>query len=144
MVAPQRGQCQTEEPSAEALQGPASTSVEELLDSRCRDRAKREARKRLARKPKCVRSGDMINRTFRRSTTSKIAGNGGISGCCRQTLVVGRFSVRNTSQSKKGPRTPSATRATMGHKHGVSEAFLNCSQKASDFVSTCLEEWSSV
>ena len=51
MVAPQRGQCQTEEPSAEALQGPASTSVEELLDSRCRDRAKREARKRLARKP---------------------------------------------------------------------------------------------
>src|SRR5579863_4203712 len=45
-------------------------------------------------------------------------------------FVVGRFNVRNTSQSKKGPRTPSVTRAAMGHKHGVSEAFLNCSQGA--------------
>jgi len=33
IAAPQRGQCQTEELSAEALQVPASTSVEELLDS---------------------------------------------------------------------------------------------------------------
>ena len=52
MAAPQRGQCQTEELSAEAWQVPASTRVEELLDSSCRDRAKREARQRLARNPK--------------------------------------------------------------------------------------------
>jgi hypothetical protein len=35
-------------------------------------------------------------------------------------------------QSKKGPGTPSATRAATRHKHGVSEAFLNCSHEGSD------------
>jgi hypothetical protein len=50
-------------------------------------------------------------------------------------FVVGRLSVQNTSQSKKGPRTPSANRAAMGHKHGVSEAFLNCSHEGIRFVS---------
>ena len=42
--------------------------------------------------------------------------------------------------AEKGPRTPSATRAAMGHKHGVSEAFLNCSLEGLGFVSTCPED----
>jgi hypothetical protein len=52
MAAPQRGQCQTEEPSAKGSQVSASTSVEQWLDTSCRDRAKWEVRKRSARNPK--------------------------------------------------------------------------------------------
>lgn len=41
-------------------------------------------------------------------------------------------------QSKKGPRTPSATRATTRHKHGVSEAFLIIRKK--DWACISLED----
>src|SRR5271169_2117740 len=66
VAAPQRGQCQTEELSAEALQVPASTRVEELLDSSCRDRAKREARQRLARNPKWRMRTKPLGSTWRK------------------------------------------------------------------------------
>src|ERR1700683_1738177 len=48
IVAPQRGQCQRDEASEEVAQATVSAGVGELLDSSCRDSAKREARQRLA------------------------------------------------------------------------------------------------
>jgi hypothetical protein len=54
-----------------------------------------------------------------------------MSFSCRQTLLWDASRLGTLSQSKKGPRTPSATRAAMDHRHGVSEAFLNCSQEGS-------------
>lgn len=79
------------------------------------------------------------------------------AGLCRGCLGLPADSIRWTHSASVGdtPRmravsrrvgngvlivTRCLTRAAMGHKHGVSEAFLNCSQKASGFVSTCLEE----
>lgn len=51
-----------------------------------------------------------------------------------QTSMTGRthFAI------KERPQDPLSHPCRDGHKHGVSEAFLNCSQKASGFVSTCL------
>jgi hypothetical protein len=39
--------------------------------------------------------------------------------------------------------TPSATRAATRHKHGVSEAFLNCSQKGGSLYQTrqVMRQW---
>lgn len=44
---------------------------------------------------------------------------GGMSWYLSSDFVAGRFNVRNTSQSKKGPRTPSATRAAGNLARGL-------------------------
>jgi hypothetical protein len=52
---------------------------------------------------------------------------GGMSGNCGQTLLRDASTFGNTSQSKKGPRTPSATRAANGSQarglRGLPELF---------------------
>src|SRR4029077_13669011 len=63
---PQRGQCQREEFSDRNWWAVTSSGVDLLEARSCRPKAKREARKRLARKPKCRMRTKLLGSTCRK------------------------------------------------------------------------------